>query len=417
MHQTIAMGSEDGHASQSLHGDEEQRIRQELESILQHPLFARSKRYPKFLRFIIEKSLAQDFASLKERVIGIELLGKQSDYDNAADPEVRNIASEVRKRLVLYYQRNSGQQVRIELPAGSYIPVFQGLAQVEPDAAPVEAIPNSNNAEEEKPTASGTSLRFLFHHRRLLACAAILLLIGTVATIRNSWNSHTAATSNVLDRFWMPMFHSGSPVVVVLGTRRVHPESSGQSNTVVAPSAIAQPTVSIDSASALSRITVFLGAHGENYELHPAQETQYATLRGRPSVLIGGLNNAWGLRLLDHARYRMSYDGERAHSSIVDSTTGQSWIGPQIGLPESREHMDYAIVARQKDTTTGGAVIIAAGLGSAGTLAAAEFITNAAYLQQVNTTSLEQNVEFVLATNVIDTVPGPPHIVAMHSWH
>ncbi len=417
MHQIIAKEPEEEHPSQSLRTDAHHLIRQELDSILKHALFTRSKRYPKFLSFIVEKSLANDFASLKERVIGIELLGKPGDYDNSADPEVRNIASEVRKRLIQYYQQTSGQQVRIELPAGSYIPIFHVPAQAQELAPSTEEIQSPTETEKVEPPNSDKPRRLISNYRGLLAAGvAILLVAGTIATIRVWRNRRNASALNVLDHFWTPLFHSGSPVVLVIGTRRTPRVDPDQDSNLTNPALSSPPTVSVDSASALSRITAFLGSHGESYEIHTAHETQYASLLGRPSVLIGGLNNGWGLRLLGNARYRMAYDSKAAQTSITDTKTGRRWIGPTFGATDSREHMDYAIVSRQKDAMTGASVIIVAGLGSAGTVAAAEFVTNAAYLHQVSNANMEQNQEFVLATDVIDTVPGPPHVIATQSW-
>lgn len=410
---------EDVDAAQSLLRANELLVRQELESILKHPLFTKSKRYPKFLRFIVEKSLAEDFASLKERVIGIELLGKKGDYDNAADPEVRNIASEVRKRLGLYSQNHSESQVRIELPAGSYIPLFHGLVQPSTDTAqnePIEKPTNPTDTNEISQISSGIPVQHLHRYHWLLATVGVLVVLGSIVGVQFWRSGHKASTQTALDHFWMPMLHSGSPVVLVIGTRGSRENASSTSAPRFTPSSFSPPTVSMDSAAALSRITVFLGTHGENYEIHPARETQYATLRERPSVLIGGLNNAWVLRLLDHAPYRMTFDNTSGRSSIVDTATKRSWIGPQFGAVEPAEHMDYAIVAREKDPTTGGSVIIVAGLGSAGTVVAAEFVTDETYVQQLSGTRMEENVEFVLATNVIDTVPGPPRVIAMHSW-
>lgn len=431
MSQTRMRESEDGDASNSLARANELLIRQELASLLKHPLFAKSKRYPKFLRFIVEKSLSQDLASLKERVIGIELLGKQGDYDNAADPEVRNIASEVRKRLSLYYQNNPEHQVRIELPAGSYIPLFHGLVQAPTETAPPaetmtstatvpdEVIEDSTHTTGAEAVRSETPAQPMRHSRWLLATVAVLVVLvvlGAILGVRFWRNVRNATKQTVQDQFWAQMFHSGSPVVLVIGTRGARQAASNTNDRSLTPSPATTPTVSIDSAAALSRITVFLGTHGENYEIHPVLETQYAMLRDHPSVLIGGLNNAWVLRLLEHARYRLEFDSKSARSSVLDTTTGRSWVGPQFGVVEPAEHMDYAIVVREKDTTTGGNVIIVAGLGSAGTVAAAEFVTDAKYLQQLSPARMGQNVELVLATDVIDTVPGPPRIIATHSW-
>lgn len=410
------MESEDANTSPSHRGDEDALVRQELETVLQHALFAKSKRYPKFLRFIVEKSLANDVASLKERVIGIELLGKPGDYDNAVDPEVRNIASEVRKRLVRYYECTPEPQVRIDLPAGSYIPVFHKRAHAEATVAELLQSPNVTTVAEES-NSSNPPGRLLNRYRGMVAAVLVLLLMGAAFATWSWHRRHRTARPTVLESFWQPMFHSGAPVSLVIGTRGTRMNDAGSGSQPQPPISVGPPTVSMDSASALSRITVFLGSHGEGYEIHAAQETHYADLRQRPAVLIGGLNNAWVLRLLEHSRYRLAYDDTSKRIKIVDSTSARSWLGPQFGINQPDEHLDYAIVARQKDPTTGGFVIIVAGLGSAGTLAAAEFVTDATFLQQINSPSMDQNLEFVIATNVIDTVPGPPRVVATHSWH
>ena len=41
---------------------------------------------------------------LKERTLGIEIFGRDADYDTASDPIVRVTATEIRKRIAQYYQ-------------------------------------------------------------------------------------------------------------------------------------------------------------------------------------------------------------------------------------------------------------------------------------------------------------------------
>ena len=64
--------------------------------------------------------------SYKERRIGHEVFGREVGYDTAADPVVRNAASETRKRL-RQYEAESGadEQVHIQLAPGAYLLDFR----------------------------------------------------------------------------------------------------------------------------------------------------------------------------------------------------------------------------------------------------------------------------------------------------
>lgn len=63
---------------------------------------------------------------LRERVIGIKVFGRATDYDSGNDPIVRARAAEVRKRLAQHYMHaeNASEEIRIEIPSGSYKAVF-----------------------------------------------------------------------------------------------------------------------------------------------------------------------------------------------------------------------------------------------------------------------------------------------------
>ena len=119
-------------------------IREQLERLLAHPLFANSKRYPALLAYVVEQTLLGNAADLKERSIGIEVFGRAPTYDANADPVVRITAGEVRKRLSQYYYDSArDSEVVIELPTGSYVPVFRPLeapAEVAPVLVPEPAL-------------------------------------------------------------------------------------------------------------------------------------------------------------------------------------------------------------------------------------------------------------------------------------
>jgi hypothetical protein len=111
-----------------------QEIRQHLDMILAGDEFCSSRRSSELLRHIVERALAGDLESLKERLLGMEIFHRRSDYDTSTDAIVRVTASDVRRRLANFYSEHSGQSMRISLPLGSYVPDFIPLALREPPA-------------------------------------------------------------------------------------------------------------------------------------------------------------------------------------------------------------------------------------------------------------------------------------------
>jgi hypothetical protein len=80
---------------------------------------------------------------------------------------------------------------------------------------------------------------------------------------------------------------------------------------------------------------------------------------------------------------------------------------------------DYAIVARLDDTNTGVPVLIEAGLGNDGSLAASESITSGALMARVTNEPQcrgKSNFEAVVGTDIIDEKSGPPHVLRLNCW-
>lgn len=85
----------------------------------------RSEQLVRFLRFVVDETLAGRGHLLKEYTIGVEALGRPARFDPAADSVVRVQARQLRFKLE-EYARGEGQSdpLYIELPKGSYIPAF-----------------------------------------------------------------------------------------------------------------------------------------------------------------------------------------------------------------------------------------------------------------------------------------------------
>src|SRR5262245_54290014 len=100
-------------------------VRSELDAILASPVFCRSQRLSRFLRFIVETTLEGRADTLKEQVLAYELYGKGTTFDGSTDPTVRVDARRLRDKLREYYSEPKASSVVISLPKGTYVPIIQ----------------------------------------------------------------------------------------------------------------------------------------------------------------------------------------------------------------------------------------------------------------------------------------------------
>jgi serine/threonine-protein kinase len=97
-----------------------------LQRLLDGPQFAGSPRASRFMKFVVEATLAGRGGGLKEYVLGVEVFDRAASFDPRIDTIVRVEAVKLRKRVQAYY-RGSGRKdpVIIELPKGGYVPQFR----------------------------------------------------------------------------------------------------------------------------------------------------------------------------------------------------------------------------------------------------------------------------------------------------
>jgi TolB-like protein len=101
-------------------------IRSELERIVASKAFRQVDRLQRFLAFIVEETLAGRGDRLKEYLVGVDVFGKDVNFDPRMDPIVRVQARRLRMRLASYYQNEGhADPVIIELPKGGYAPIFK----------------------------------------------------------------------------------------------------------------------------------------------------------------------------------------------------------------------------------------------------------------------------------------------------
>jgi len=110
----------------------EEAIRQQLDKILISSQLVNSPNLRNFLRFIVEKTLAGEAADIKGYNVATQVLGRKADFDPNLDPIVRIQAGRLRRALELYYGvQGKSDAVVIDVPKGSYVPVFRAVSRQE----------------------------------------------------------------------------------------------------------------------------------------------------------------------------------------------------------------------------------------------------------------------------------------------
>lgn len=118
--------------------------------------------------------------------------------------------------------------------------------------------------------------------------------------------------------------------------------------------------------------------------------------------------------------FRFRLDPSPEGNRILDSQQpGRFWV-PVAGETRDRPLEDYALAVRALDSRTGRALLLASGISTYGTLAAAEFLTDPRRMAELEARAprpLDQgNFQALLHTRIMDNTPGPPKIIDVHFW-
>jgi hypothetical protein len=408
-------------ATTTFTNEERTAIQEQLERLLSNSHFNQSRRFPSFLRFVIDQALLGQTDLLKERTLGIEIFGREADYDTASDPIVRVTATEIRKRIAQYYQEPGHEtELRLTLPAGSYVPQFHWpqAAKESSQALTVTAPPPAVSVPVEPLQVETVPIRTRTWLRRPATAVALAVILVSAAAMY-LWRS---AQRSPFDFFWGPLVKSNEPVLFCVADQTHY-------STITLRDA-ADPTrqtqlsdnltaIIIDDLNPIVRVAGLLQSNGKKYTLKGEGTTNLMDLRNGPTVFVGAFDNAWTLRLTAPLRYHFAVNREMTDFGIVDSTKpGQpGWVVNRSQQMTTNNYRDFAIVARFTDSTTGKLAVIIAGVARGGTRVATEYLTDPADLAQLERAAGgKKNMEVVLSTRIIDGEPGSPKVEASYFW-
>jgi tetratricopeptide (TPR) repeat protein len=121
----------------------------QLERILKSPALVTSPSLCRFLRYIVEETLAGHRGSIKEYSLGVNVFVRGDDFNPRLDPIVRVQARNLRGRVDRYYAgEGAADPIVIELPKGAYVPVFRVVEPLEPAVVAREMVAREMVARE-----------------------------------------------------------------------------------------------------------------------------------------------------------------------------------------------------------------------------------------------------------------------------
>lgn len=412
-------------------------VLEQLEKVKVSSQFRSSRRCVIFLNYVVQLAVRGQHEPLKERTVGVEVFGRDPDYDTNQDPIVRGTASEIRKRLAQYYHSPGHEnELRIELPAGSYLPEFHWpAAHSQPLALTAEQQKEASTVARQ---AARRPARLIRGWVQVLAALAVLGLLATIGLLFNRANDgHRISTGSALDQFWAPVLSSPGTVLLCVGQPLVFnvfgelgkavnkaPTVNGRkrgrlsgdmSELVPSPDRY----LALGDAICLTDMVALLTKKNRDYHIRGGTVTSFADLRESPAILIGAFTNEWAMRLAGSLRYTFATSPDLLSHYVRDNMhpADRNWQLKNI-WPDWQMPLDYAIVSRVVDRTTDKVVVMAAGITHYGTAAAGEFLVNPDYLAQafdkLPAGWQNKNIQVVLSTKVIGGTAGPPQVVALH---
>jgi hypothetical protein len=428
--------------------EEIESVKVETDRIVETKRFRNSRRFPKLLRYLVDETLRGRGELLKERSIGMYVLGCPADYDTTENPIVRVTVAEIRKRLAQYYQdEGRNARIRIDLQPGRYMPHFL-LPRQQEERAKVHPEANGHEQNETFHPSANAEVVSVFRRykvsRVLIATAVLLagLMLGLDGHALWSWTQPSA-----INEFWKPLLTDRRAAILCLPDgNNIGAQTAEDAGIVVAEPGTAsfgvtpshdafasnprsapfqiyetlhEHIVFSDAAAALD-VSNYLASHRRKSHLRLATATALEDLRSGPVILIGGIDNPWTLHAVEQLPYRFAGNAKEQYWIVDRNNPNQrKWV-LDTKQPVSAIKHDYAIVARIFDQSTGQIEVIVAGIGMSGTEVAGQFVVDERQMDElrrrIGPAFRDNNVEAILSTDVVNGSVGSPRIEAASVW-
>jgi hypothetical protein len=384
-----------------------------IERIAASALFSRSARLRDFLLYVGGQSLKEGCPEIHEQEIGARVFDRPPSYDRSQDNIVRVNATELRKRIDLYFATEGAhEQLLLEIPRGGYKPVFHWrLTTVEeiPVKAATVVEPTARLVESQiskSPSPKSLHAHVAWGVVSLVLAAACIFVMQQNRTLRKAaspWDGKPA-----LSAFWTGFLRFPEQTDAVLPDDAVsviqdivhHPISLADylsqdyMRQIQASDLSADRKADIKQVYAHNLITYGgVDAAKQMMAMLPSASPSRLTLsryytadamKRDNVILIGGKKaNPWVHLFDDQINFVTDYDHVHAHAFVgnMHPKRGEQAEYDPPNYPDA--FVGYAVVAYLPNPSRTGNAIILAGTDSDATNAAAEFLASESQLESL----------------------------------
>lgn len=389
-----------------------------IERVAASVQFSRSARLRDFLLYVGGQSLKDGCPEIHEQEIGAKVFGRSSSYDRSQDNIVRVNATELRKRIELYFASEGVHETLIlEIPRGGYKPIFRRRSPKlhSAQALSVETLRPRDGAPQDTPAAVPVSERS--NHRLHLVWATISLSLTVACLILFQQGRamhkllYTWEDKPAVSALWKDFVKPSQQTDVVLPDASLSIREELTGNPVSLSDYInhqymnetRSPPVSNDRRVDLTDIyghnlvafgdfraaqqILALSPVGSSLHLTLSRFFQAESVKHDNLILIGGKKaNPWVYLFDDQMTFSLDYDDARGLGYIANRhpRPGEAASYTPSLYPSGFE--GYSVVAYLPNPSHNGNVIILTGTDSDATSAAAEFLTSEDQLKKFQDT-------------------------------
>jgi hypothetical protein len=451
-------------------------VRQALESILRSKHFVNAPKKKKFLHLICDFYLKGRAQELNEHMLGYDVFGRGNSYNPSDDPIVRVFAHEIRKKLDAYYgTEGANDPIRLDIPAGSYQPVFsrnlpEPAAQVSEDALPIQP------ETEVEPALRRISLAKLSAMFAVLclAIAVIVLAVSNRQLRRQMTEGEIASDPAAYGAVWRSFLTDDNPPLVILSnppvlrfTNPSDPEPltkdsiplSTETVEALKNKFVMNPEVSIKESSGpagdsveslgnravvernqtprlilstnvytgmgeaigLHYLTDFFRKASRSILLKQSRTLSAEDLKEHNVIILGGVwVNEWSSKLTRSEDFVFTGKGTIENRNPQPGEE-REYI-PQFDRLTGNLVVDYALITVKPNISAPNEVMLLAGVYSQGTEAATEYVTNKTYIDQLHerlqqasqSNGSPRYFQALLKVGVENGIPTTISVLALH---
>jgi hypothetical protein len=257
--------------------------------------------------------------------------------------------------------------------------------------------------------------------------------------------SAPSPNKQAFQRFWEPVFLSKEPLLIAMAHPIVyHPsgralklsEQNLPAQEVPMQRAIQVPPKELNGSDlvpvfnqyvgfgdmvAANEVTAMLARKALSVRVRLASNVEFADLRNVQALLIGAVTNRWSMEMQQAWRFRFGWTlGTR---TVIEDTQAKGNAPREwsiTAMDDGSAPDDYLLVCRIHSPSTGGWLMVGAGLKQFGTEAAGRLLADpeqlGAILRKLPAGWESKNLQLVLHARVIRNIPALPDVVASYVW-